>query len=63
MVKIDMPFPQTCSDCMIEYDYDSGYSHHCPLSYDQFVFGSDGVTEDVRRTQRLPNCPLKEGVE
>lgn len=60
-VKIDIPFPKSCSECWIEYDYDSGYTHHCPLLYNQYAYKSDGVTDDVRMKQRLPNCPLEEG--
>ena len=61
MVKIKMPMPKTCSDCWAEYDYDSGFMFCCPFLYRQYHvdLSGYGITDEVRLTGRLKDCPLE----
>lgn len=53
MIQIDLEMPEKCSECELEYDLygQDGLIHGC---YIQGI----GETDAVRKTGRLPSCPL-----
>lgn len=55
MILIEnMEMPESCKDCPLQYDATEGGAEYCCL-LDEYV-GS-------RKTERLPNCPLREVTE